>query len=112
MSLLGITDPAKAPPAEHFEAAARRRVAVGLLVQELIRAHGIELDRARVQRRVDELVAPFENPEEAARLYRTSRELMSPVAASVLEDQVVETILERAKVTDEPRSFEEFMAAG
>nr|MBO2514749.1 trigger factor [Gammaproteobacteria bacterium] len=112
MSRLGITDPAKAPPAEHFEAAARRRVAVGLLVQELIRAHGIELDRARVQRRVDELVAPFENPEEAARLYRTSRELMSQVEASVLEDQVVETILERAKVTDEPRSFEEFMAAG
>ena len=111
MRRLGIQDPAQAPGPEHFEEAARRRVAVGLLVQELIRAHGIELDRARAQRRVDELVAPYENPEEAARLYRTSRELMSQVEASVLEDQVVETLLERAKVTDEPRSFEEFMAS-
>ena len=111
MQRLGIQDPANAPGAEHFEAPARRRVAVGLLVQELIRANGIELDRARAQRRVDELVAPYENPEEAARIYRTSRELMSQVEASVLEDQVVETLLERAKVTDEPRPFEEFMAS-
>lgn len=111
MQRLGIQDPANAPGAEHFEAPARRRVAVGLLVQELIRANGIELDRARAQRRVDELVAPYENPEEAARIYRTSRELMSQVEASVLEDQVVETLLERAKVTDEPRTFEEFMAS-
>src|SRR5690606_3964636 len=89
MQRLGIQDPANAPGAEHFEAPARRRVAVGLLVQELIRANGIELDRARAQRRVDELVAPYENPDEAARIYRTSRELMSQVEASVLEDQVV-----------------------
>ena len=111
MQRLGIDDPAKAPPAERFEAAARRRVAVGLLVQELIRKNGIELDRVRVQRRVDELVAPYENPEEAARIYRTSRELMAQVESSVLEDQVVEFLLERAKVTDEPKTFDEFMGA-
>lgn len=110
MRRFGIEDPEKAPPAEHFEEAARRRVAVGLLVQELIRANEIEVDRARAQRRVDELVAPYENPEEAARLYRTSRELMSQVEASVLEDQVVEFLLDKANVTEEQRSFDEFMA--
>jgi trigger factor len=110
MRRAGIEDPAQAPPPERFEPAARRRVAVGLLIQELIRANGIELDRARAQRRVDELVAPYEDPEEAARIYRTSRELMAQVESSVLEDQVVEFLIERAKVADETRSFEEFMA--
>src|SRR5690606_9040 len=110
MQRLGIEDPAKAPPAERFEAAARRRIAVGLLIQELIRKNGIELDRVRVQRRVDELVAPYENPQEAARLYRSSRELMAQVESSVLEDQVAEFLLEQAKVSDETHSFDEFMA--
>ena len=112
MRRLGIEDPAQAPPPERFEAAARRRVAVGLLVQELIRRNGIELDRVRAQRRVDELVAPYEDPQEAARLYRASRELMAQVESSVLEDQVVEFLLEQAKVTDETKTFDEFMAAG
>src|SRR5690606_5051590 len=110
MRRLGIEDPKQAPPPERFEDAARRRVAVGLLVQELIRKNGIELDRVRVQRRVDELVAPYENPQEAARIYRSSPELMAQVESSVLEDQVVEFLLEHGKVTEETKSFDEFMA--
>ena len=111
MRRLGIEDPKLAPPADRFEAAARRRVALGLLIQELIRKNGIELDRVRVQRRVDELVAPYENPQEAARIYRSSPELMRQVESSVLEDQVVELLLERGKVTEETKTFDEFMAA-
>ncbi len=110
MRRLGIEDPAQAPPAERFEAAAKRRVAVGLLAQELIRRNSIELDRVRAQQRVDELVAPYENPQEAARMYRSSRELMSQVESSVLEDQVVEFLLGQAKVSDEPTTFDQFMA--
>lgn len=111
MRRMGIEDPAQAPARERFEPAAKRRVSVGLLLQELIRSHGIELDRARVQRRVDELVAPYEKPAEAAQIYRSSRELMAQVESSVLEDQVVEFLLEQAKTTDKEVGFEEFMAA-
>jgi trigger factor len=111
MRRMGIEDPAQAPARERFEPAAKRRVAVGLLLQELIRGNGIELDRARVQRRVDELVAPYEKPAEAAQLYRSSRELMAQVESSVLEDQVVEFLLERAKTTEKSTGFDEFMAA-
>ncbi|MBN1239298.1 MAG: trigger factor [Gammaproteobacteria bacterium] len=111
MRRMGIEDPSKAPPRERFEPAAKRRVAVGLLLQELIRANGIELDRPRVQRRIDELVAPYENPAEAAQVYRGSRELMAQVESSVLEDQVVEFMLERARVTDKDVGFDEFMQA-
>jgi trigger factor len=111
MRRMGVEDPSKAPPRERFEPAARRRVAVGLLLQELIRANGIELDRSRVQRRVDELVAPYEHPAEAAQIYRGSRELMAQVESSVLEDQVVEFLLERANVKDKDVGFDEFMQA-
>lgn len=110
MRRMGIEDPAKAPPRERFASAAARRVTVGLLLQELIRNNGIELDRPRVQRRVDELVAPYEKPQEAAQIYRGSRELMTQVESSVLEDQVVEFLLEQAKTTEKTLSFDEFMA--
>ncbi|HEU4618756.1 MAG TPA: trigger factor [Gammaproteobacteria bacterium] len=106
---LGIEDPQQLPSVERFEPAARRRVAIGLLLQELIRKNGIELDRARVQRRVDELAAPYEKPQEAAQIYRSSRELMAQVESGVLEDQVVEFVLGQAGTVEKPMTFDEFM---
>ncbi len=108
---LGVQDAAQLPPSERFEPTARRRVAVGLLVQELIRKNGIELDRARVQRRIDELAAPYERPEEAAQIYRGSRELMAQVESGVLEEQVVEFVLEQANTVEKKMAFDEFMGA-
>jgi trigger factor len=106
---MGIQDPAKAPPAESFRESATRRVQLGLLVQEVIRAHKIELDRGRVDRRIEELSAPYEKPQEAAQLYRSSRDLMGQVESAVLEDQVVDFLLERGKVKDKASTFDEFM---
>jgi trigger factor len=106
---LGIQDAAQLPPPERFESTAKRRVAIGLLLQELIRKNGIELDRARVQRRIDELAAPYEKPQEAAQIYRGSRELMAQVESGVLEDQVVEHVLEQASTAEKTLGFAEFM---
>ena len=112
MRRLGVQDPQKAPPAESFRETALRRVRLGLLVQEVIRAHKIELDRGRVDRRIEELVAPYEKPQEAAQLYRSSRELMAQVESAVLEDQVVDFLLARGKVKDKDSTFDEFMGMG
>jgi trigger factor len=106
---LGIQDAAQLPPPERFESTAKRRVAIGLLLQELIRKNGIEIDQARVQRRVDELAAPYERPQEAAQIYRGSRDLMAQVESGVLEDQVVEHVLENASTREKSVSFAEFM---
>ena len=108
----GIQDPQKAPPAENFREAAMRRVQLGLLVQEVIRAHKVELDRGRVDRRIEELVVPYEKPQEAAQLYRSSRELMAQVESAVLEDQVVDFLLASGKVKDKATTFDEFMGMG
>lgn len=109
MRRMGTEDPEQAPGREQFEGYARRRVALGLLVQELIRANGIELDNSRVDARIEELVAPYEEPEEAARLYRGTPELLQQVQSTVLEEQVVDFLLEQGRPTEKTMSFAEFM---
>lgn len=111
MRRMGVDDPEQAPPRDAFVEHARRRVALGLLVQELIIAQGIELDRERVDARIEELVAPYEQPEEAARLYRGSRELMQQVESTVLEEQVVDFLVEKGQASEKSTSFTEFMGA-
>jgi trigger factor len=108
MRRMGTENPADVPR-ENFTETARRRVALGLLIQELIRQKGIELDTARVDARIAELAAPYEQPAEAARLYRGSRELMTQIESKVLEEQVVDVLVEQADVSEKPMSFDEFM---
>jgi trigger factor len=111
MARMGIQDPAKAPAPERFRALAERRVTIGLLIQELIKEHKLRLDPARVEDRIKELAAPYEKPDEAAQFYRSNRGMMAQVEAAVLEDQVVDFLVERAKVRETALSFKEFMGA-
>ena len=110
MRRMGIEDVEKAPPASGFEASARRRVALGLLVREMINAHEIELDRTRVNERIKELSAPYEDAQRVAQAYRSSSELMSQVESGVLEDQVADFIIEHGKTREKRIGFKEFMA--
>jgi trigger factor len=64
-----------------------------------------------VEQRVKELAAPYEKPDEATQFYRSNRGMMAQVEASVLEDQVVDFLLERATSKERTLSFKEFMGA-
>ena len=110
MRRMGIDDVEKAPPASGFETAARRRVTLGLLVSEMIGKHEIELDRGRVNERIKELSAPYEDAQRVAQAYRSSPELMSQVESGVLEDQVADYIVEHGKTREKSVGFKEFMA--
>lgn len=109
MRQMGVQDPASAPARDSFRELARRRVAIGLLIQELMRQHKIKLDRTRVDKRIEELSAPYENPAEAAQYYRGNRNLMAQVEAAVLEEQVVDFVLERSQKKERVVPFDEFM---
>jgi trigger factor len=111
MRELGVNDPAQAPSRERFASLAQRRVTVGLLIQELVRQNKIRLDAARVEQRVQELAAPYEKPAEAAQFYRADRGMMTQIETGVLEDQVVDFLLARAKTSDQPLTFKQFMGA-
>ena len=111
MQRMGISDPQQAPDPAQFEALAKRRVALGLIVERLITDNDIVLDRDRVDVRIQELVEPYDKPEEAAQVYRTNRDLMAQVESAVLEDQVVDYVLEQSTQKPKKLGFQDFMNA-
>jgi len=94
-----------------FRAQAERRVALGLLLGEVIRRENLKADPARVRSVVEEMASTYEEPEEVINWYYGNREQLASVEAVVLEDQVIDTILERATVTEAPCSYEEALRA-
>lgn len=98
-------------PDDMFRAQAERRVALGLLLGEVIRRENLKADPARVRSVVEEMASTYEEPEEVINWYYGNREQLASVEAVVLEDQVIDTILERATVTETPSSYEEALRA-
>jgi trigger factor len=102
----------EAPPREPFEAAAKRRVALGLLIGEVIRTEKLKPDPAKVEERIEATAAGYPDPEQAARQIRDSREFLSQLEAVVLEDTAVDWLLAKVKVVEQPTSFKELMNFG
>jgi len=92
-------------PKEMFSDQARRRVALGLLVSEIIKQNGIELDAERVRRAIEEHASSYEHPEEVVKHYYSNQERLASVQNIVMEDQVVDWVLEQVQVEEEPSSF-------
>ena len=109
---MGAKEGAPPPPREPFEEPARRRVALGLLLGQIVQSESLKVDRQRVQARLSELVANYPNADEARRAYLQSADAMRQIESSVLEDQVIDWVLERAQVTDRPMSFQELTGFG
>jgi trigger factor len=98
------------PPAL-FEEQARRRVALGLLLAEVVKSAGVKLDAARVRKTVESLASTYDDPDEVIRWYYGNREMLAGVESLVMEDQVVDHILGQIEVVDKPAGFESLMNA-
>lgn len=109
---MGAQDASQIPPPDGFQEPARRRVALTLLIGELVRAAELKVDQAQVQARFEELAQQYPDASQALQQYRTNPQLRRQMEAAVLEDQVVDWVLERAQVTDKPSSFKELMNFG
>lgn len=105
----GAKDASQAPPREPLVEPARRRAALGLLVNDIIRRESIVLDPKRSNARLDELVGSYGDAAALKRAYLQNAEAMRQVQSLALEDQVVDWILEHAKVTDKASTFKEVM---
>lgn len=97
-------------PNQLFEEQARRRAALGLIIEEAVRTNGIKLDEARVQQTIRELAASYEDPEDVVRYYNDPKQ-RAAVENLVLENQVIDWVLEQARVEDAPSSFKELTAS-
>jgi len=109
---MGIRDASRLPPRNVFEEPARRRVALGLLIAQIVQAQDLKVDRARVQARLSTLVEGYPDPEQARRAYLQNQEAMRQIESAALEDQVVDWVLERAQVTERPTTFKEITGFG
>jgi trigger factor len=109
---MGIRDVSKIPPRDPFVETAKRRVALGLLVSEIIRSEKIQLDRTRVNARLEETASSYDNPQEVMRNFRENHDMMHHIEGLVLEEQVVDWLLGRAKLTDRATTFKELMNFG
>jgi trigger factor len=109
---LGVREASQVPPREPFIEPARRRVALGLLLSQIVQAQGLKPDRKRLTERLDNLVASYPNPEEARRAYLQSPEALRQIESAVLEDQVVDWALGQARVSERPMSFTELTGFG
>ncbi|MGB0722725.1 MAG: trigger factor [Gammaproteobacteria bacterium] len=91
------------------EEEARRRVVLGLIIREIISANDINVDRERVDARIESLASTYEDPAAVVQMYKADRNLMQQAEGAALEEQVVEWVYEGAEVTEVNKSFEELM---
>ncbi len=96
-------------PDELFAQEATRRVQLGLLVSEVIQKENVELDQSLVDSTIEEMAVSYEQPEQVRDYYRQNRQARSGIESMVLEGQVVDHIMGKARVTEKQGSFEDLM---
>jgi trigger factor len=109
MRRTGAKDVSQAPPREPLVEPARRRVALGLLFNDVIRRQNLVLDPKRSNARLDEMVGAYGDAAALKRAYLQNADAMRQVESLALEDQVVDWILEHAKVREKASTFKELM---
>ncbi len=107
----GIKDADKAPiPEEVFRPQAERRVRLGLVVAELVRANNLQAKPEQIKAHIDELASSYEKPADVVRWYFSDNNRLAEVEAVVIENNVTDFVLGKAKVAEKSVSFDELMA--
>jgi trigger factor len=88
-----------------FQDQAEKRVKVGLIVNEVISSASLKADTEKVDAKLEELAAPYGEPDQVIEWYRGNPEQMSNIEMSVLEDQVVDHILSAANIEEVLASY-------
>ncbi|CAG1020862.1 partial Trigger factor, partial [Methylococcales bacterium] len=96
-------------PRDMFENQAKRRVALGLILGEIIQKHEIKVDADKVRAVIDDMAKSYEKPEDVVNWYYADNSRLNDVQQMVLEDQAVAWVVERARVTDQSVGFEDVM---
>jgi trigger factor len=96
-------------PQNLFEDQAKRRVALGLILGEIIQTNKMEADDASVRSLVEGMARSYETPDEYVEWYYSDESRLNEVKKVALEEQTVNWIVDQAKVTDEDVSFNDVM---
>jgi len=94
-----------------FEATAKRRVALGLIIGELARAENLQPKPAEVRAAVEQEAATYESPAEVVKWFYMQPQRLSEMEGMALEVNVVKWVLGRATVVDKPVAFDDLMGS-
>jgi len=92
-----------------FEAEAKRRVSLGLIMSEIVKRNDIKADENAVRARVDAIAAPYEQPDQVVKWYYGDKRRLAEIESLEIESQVVNWILGQTKVTEKNQTFNEVM---
>jgi trigger factor len=94
---------------QSFEASAKRRVALGLIIAELARAEKLQPKPAEVRGLIEREAASYESPAEVVKWFYMQPQRLQEMEGVALESNVVNWVLQKAKVVDKPMAFDELM---
>ena len=94
---------------EWFADQAKRRVTLGLILAELVKTEGLQAKPEQIRAMVEETAQSYEQPEEVIRWYYAQPQRLGEVEGLAIENNVVEWVLGKAKVTDKTAVFDELM---
>jgi trigger factor len=92
-----------------FETQAKRRVALGLIVAELVKRFGLGAQPEQVRRLVEEHAESYEQPGEVVKWFYTQPERLAEFEGLAVEENVIDWVLKQARVADKPVAFDELM---
>lgn len=96
-------------PDDMFTEQAEQRVALGLIIGEIVKVHEIKPEADKVNELIAEVASGYPEPEKVIEYYQQNRELMASAESSAIEDQVVDMLLEKANVTDITTNYKEIV---
>lgn len=105
----GMAEQASSMPRDVFEPEARRRVVIGLVLAELVKAEKIKAEPEQVRSVIDDYAQSYERPEDVVRWYYQSPERLREVESVVIENNVVDWVLKRVQVVDKTTDFDDLM---
>ena len=92
-----------------FTDEAKKRVALGLLMSEIIKSEDLKADPAKVRTMVEAMAGSYDDPAALVQYYYADQSRLAEVQSMVLEEEVVSWILEQAQVTPDPVTFDALM---
>ncbi|WP_455207119.1 trigger factor [Kaarinaea lacus] len=92
-----------------FEDQARRRVALGLILSELVKQNNLQVEPAKLREAIENIAASYERPEDVIKYYYGDKERLSEIENLVLEDEAIDWVVTQASVTDKKIAFNELM---
>jgi len=93
--------------ADLFEEQARRRVALGLILSEIVTKNELKVEPSAIRETIEGIAAGYDHPEEVVKYYYGDKQRLAEIENVALEQKIVDLVISQSKVTEKAVSFSE-----